>query len=611
MSLLQRSLSAGAVIALTALLRAACRGRLPRRMYIALWDLAALRLLVPFSLPWAYSPRALMSAWLSHGQQIVQVQPIAYAGAADAIGATGAIGASEAAQTVMETSAWSAAALPWGTILWLTVMLLLAAHFLRAYVVSLRAFGESLPDRSAETAALLQREKLLRRVRVRVSGRIGAPLSYGILRPVILLPKGMDRSGDTLRHVLLHELAHIRALDAARKLILIACLCVHWFNPFVYVMFLLANRDMELLCDARVLARLGRASRRDYAMTLLALEVRRSALSPLASGFSMTAIEERITAMKTMKKMSTAAALSAALLVLCAGVALATDAPTDAFITQPAVTTAGTGTESSDISISREAYEKYYAAYAPYGLTLDDSGRLIYAGNRVRYFEDMYPVGTEGMAGTVIQFPDGEVDVYAVRDLTGPIERNADGSFDPSGKLFGLRAATQAEFDARTQRILRDDGQPAAIAQAAEDDLITEEPLLSTVVMEDSASAGAVVSGPDIVWWTAEEYAAYIETQREEMEELAAEGARAWTNTKGWFTWTQAEVDEMMAIYEQTLRDIQNGAHVSKTVDGSDDVILYENPGGPALTCVITAEDSVALQVTENSAVSQGTEDGQ
>lgn len=602
MSLLQRSLWAGAVIALTALLRAACRNRLPRRMYIALWDLAALRLLLPLSLPWAYAPRALLAARLSGGPrqtarawQTVQAQQFAVA-------------AVDAEQTVSEAPLLGAFALPWGKILWLGVALLLAAHFLRAYVVSLRAFGESLPDDSPEAAALLQGENLRRRVRVRVSGRIGAPLSYGILRPVILLPKGMDRSGDTLTHVLLHELAHIRALDAVRKLALVACLCVHWFNPFVYVMFLLANRDMELLCDARVLARLGRAARRDYAMTLLALEARRSELSPLASGFSITAIEERITAMKTMKTMRAASVLFAALLVLSAGVALATDAPKDAFITQTAVTAAGTGTESSDISISREAYEKYYAAYAPYGLTLDDSGRLMYAGKRVRYFEDMYPVGTEGMAGTVIQLPDGEVDVYAVRDLTGPIERNADGSFDPSGKLTGLRAATQAEFDARTTRSLRDDGQPTAIAQEAEagtaaleaEDCVTEEaPVTAVTFLAEGGKMTA--SNPSIVWWTAEEYAAYVETQREEMAELVAEGAKAWTNTRGWFTWTQEVMDETMAIYEQTLRDIRNGAYVSKTVNGSDDVILHENLSGRTTYSVTTGEESVTFIITEDA----------
>ena len=450
MTLLQRSLSAGAVIALTALLRAACRGRLPRRMFAALWDLAVLRLLVPLSLPWAYAPRALINAWLSHvQQQTAQVQQIA----STATAATAQI-------TVVEMPTHGAAALPWGKVLWLCGMLLLTAHFARAYLVSLRAFREALPDDAPQTAAVLKSVPLRRHVRVRVSDRIGAPLSYGVLHPVILLPRGMDRSGDTLYHVLLHELEHIRALDAARKLLLTACVCVHWFNPLVWVMFLLANRDMELLCDARVLERLGRASRRDYAMTLLALEARRSGLSPLASSFSMTAIEERMTAMKNMKKMSAASVLLAALLVLCAGAALATDAPKETIRieTTDGFGAAEAGDGVSEIAFSKETYDAYYAQYAPYGLTLDASGRLMYEGKRVRYFEDMYPVDLNSSAGTAVQFSDGEVDVYAVRDLTGPILRNPDGSFDPSGRLTGLRAATQEEFDARTQSMAGNDG---------------------------------------------------------------------------------------------------------------------------------------------------------
>lgn len=140
MSLVQRSLSAGAVIALTALLRAACRGRLPRRMFVALWDLAVLRLLVPLSVPWAYAPRALMRAFLSHGpQQTTQVQQIVYANTAVT-----------AQTTVMDMPAQTAAALPWGKILWLTGTLLLAAHFLRAYLVSLRAFREAAGRRAAD-----------------------------------------------------------------------------------------------------------------------------------------------------------------------------------------------------------------------------------------------------------------------------------------------------------------------------------------------------------------------------------------------------------------------------------------------------------------------------
>lgn len=582
MSLLQRSLSAGAVIALTALLRAACRGRLPRRMFAALWDLVALRLLVPFTLPWAYAPRALLRAFLSHGpRQTAQVQQIAYTAAAAA-----------AQTTVMGMPAQGAAALPWGKVLWLTGMLLLAAYFARAYLISLRAFREALPDNAPQTAAILKSVPLRRHVRVRVSDRIGAPLSYSVLRPVILLPRGMDRSGDTLYHVLLHELEHIRALDAARKLLLTACVCVHWFNPLVWVMFLLANRDMELLCDARVLERLGRASRRDYAMTLLALEARRSGLPPLASSFSMTAIEERITAMKNMKKMSAASVLLAALLVLCAGAALATDAPKETLRmeTTDGHSAAEAGDNVSEIAFSKETYDASYAQYAPYGLTLDASGRLLYEGKRVRYFEDMYPVDLNSSAGTVVQFSDGEVDVYAVRDLTGPILRNPDGSFDPSGHLTGLRTATQEEFDARTRSMAVDDDRAVAsqstqaISQVTiEADAVAGEraPVYVYTMTDDGSSQAIELSdGLDIVWWTAEEYEAYVEQQREGMAQLVAEGARGWTNHDGWFVWTQERMDEAMALYEQTLSEIRRGVHVSKTVNSSDDVVIHESPDG-------------------------------
>ena len=582
MSLVQRSLSAGAVIALTALLRAACRGRLPRRTFVVLWDLAVLRLLLPLSLPWAYAPRALLRAFLSHGlQQTAQVQQIAYTATA------------VTAQTaVMGIPAQGAGALPWSKILWLTGMLLLAAYFARAYLVSLRAFREALPDSAPQTAAILKSVPLRRHVRVRLSDRIGAPLSYGLLRPVILLPRGMDRSGDTLYHVLLHELEHIRALDAARKLLLTACVCVHWFNPLVWVMFLLANRDIELLCDARVLERLGRASRRDYAMTLLALEARRSGLSPLASSFSMTAIEERITAMKNMKRMSAASVLLAALLVLCAGAALATDAPKETFRmeTTDGLSAAEAGDGVSEIAFSKETYDASFAQYAPYGLTLDASGRLLYEGKRVRYFEDMYPVDLDSSAGTAVQFSDGEVDVYAVRDLTGPILRNPDGSFDPSGRLTGLRAATQEEFDARTQSMAENDGHAVtsqssqAISQVTiEADAVAGErspAYVYTVTDDGTAQAIELSTAPDIVWWTAEEYEAYMAQQREGMAQLVAEGASAWTNHDGWFVWTQEKMDEAMALYEQTLSEIRSGVRVSKTVNGSDDVVIHESPDG-------------------------------
>ena len=87
----------------------------------------------------------------------------------------------------------------------------------------------------------------------------------------------------------------------ARSQLAYALLCLHWFNPTVFLLFLLVNRDMELLCDERVLSRRATSSKRAYALTLLEMEAARSA-APTMSCFRMTGIEERILTMKNTKK---------------------------------------------------------------------------------------------------------------------------------------------------------------------------------------------------------------------------------------------------------------------------------------------------------------------
>ena len=446
----QMGLSAAVAIALTALLRAAFSRRLPRRAFVALWDVIALRLLVPFFIPWRFSPQALfrkpaqITANIAHIPAYGIAQP-ANMPAPDAI-----------AETVPRPN-WPGVLLA----IWTAGALMLGAVMLWRYAVSMRAFAQSLPDSDPRVTRFLLAHPTRRRVRVRVSAAIASPLSYGILRPVILLPKGMDRTDDrALSFVLLHELSHIRAMDAARKLLLLVCVCAHWMNPAVYAMLFFATRDMELLCDERVLAACGRELRRDYARTLLDMEERRAMISPVSSPFSQTAIEERIKTMKNLNHKGAVSALLSIILVCVSCVALATGAPEAE--SSPAVDgvvpgTAETYTYESPIPLlGGESWDVTYSKYEPYGLSYDEkNGRLTFGGKVVRFFEDMVPFDENTNAGTVCQFPDGEVDVYAVRDLSAPIERNADGSYNPfeAYPLTGLRAATQEEFDEVTKSL--------------------------------------------------------------------------------------------------------------------------------------------------------------
>ncbi len=136
-----------------------------------------------------------------------------------------------------------------------------------------------------------------RPILVRQSDRISAPLTYGIFRPVILMPKKMDwKNEKQLQYVLSHEYVHIYRYDTVTKLIATLALCIHWFNPFVWVMYILFNRDIELACDKSVIRQFGEKSKSAYSLMLINMEATKSGLLPFCNNFSKNAIEERITA---------------------------------------------------------------------------------------------------------------------------------------------------------------------------------------------------------------------------------------------------------------------------------------------------------------------------
>ena len=135
-----------------------------------------------------------------------------------------------------------------------------------------------------------------------------------------------------LAYVLEHEYTHIRRFDALRKWLLAAALCLHWFNPCVWLMYILAGRDMELSCDEAVL-RAG-ADRSGYALTLLALEEERGRWSPSGSHFSRNATEERIKTIMKRKQISLAALLAVLVVMSIATTVFATNAPETDFPAQ-------------------------------------------------------------------------------------------------------------------------------------------------------------------------------------------------------------------------------------------------------------------------------------
>ena len=329
MNLLELTLQGGVLIGAILLLRLLGRYRLPGWTFRILWGVALVRLLVPLALPFPWNVYAGLERLLSpeaaqpipsESGALVQALPVPPA--SDLPGRD--------MPSAPQEPAWSGAAqtapmeIPWPAILWLAGAVLLAVAFVVSYRRSVAVFRTALPLTHPAINRWRQCYPVLRGVPIRRCDRIRSPLTYGLVRPVILLPKGVDCDQEEVGYILLHEGTHIKHGDAWWKLFLAAALCVHWFNPLVWCMYVWANRDLERYCDESVVRRCGLEARSEYALTLLKWEERRSGLLPLCSNFGTPILKERVVFIMKLKKQSAAAIALALVLVTGTTVAFAT-----------------------------------------------------------------------------------------------------------------------------------------------------------------------------------------------------------------------------------------------------------------------------------------------
>ncbi len=322
MSLIQMSVLGGVLILAVIVLRALTLNHLPKGTFLALWAIAVLRLLVPFSISSPASVYTLVERVQVMWETLAAEPSDFVAGISPSVPAPAPEG-----ETNSRPAAVPEAVRPVWTVVWLAGMLVCGMFFLISYLRCLREFRTALPVADQWLQAWLASQQPRRKISLRQSDRMDAPLTYGLLHPVILLPKGWEDIPQ-LAYVLEHELIHTQRLDALWKLVLAFTACVHWFNPLVWCMFTLANRDLELRCDEDVVRRFGLDRRGAYALALISMEGKKSGLEPFASAFSKNAIEERIRAIMKIKKRSLTIIIAAALLVCCVATGFATSAAT-------------------------------------------------------------------------------------------------------------------------------------------------------------------------------------------------------------------------------------------------------------------------------------------
>lgn len=317
MSLLHMSFAGAVMILAVTVIRALVIYRVPKKTFMVLWGITLARLLIPFSAPSAFS----IYTFLGKKEPIISN-----------VGDTAVTTLGPAIQEGQMTTApnyisHSEVAVPIWPIIWAIGALICAVVFSITYWKCYKEFQTSLPIDNDFTRNWLSSHHIKRSIQIRQSELVSAPLTFGILRPVILMPKTTDWNDEkTLQYVLAHEFVHIRRFDTITKLILLIALCVHWFNPFVWVMYVLANRDIELSCDETVLHVFGENTKASYARTLIGMEEIKSGITPLCNNFSKNALEERMTAIMKTKKSTVLSIALAVLIVAGTATAFATSA---------------------------------------------------------------------------------------------------------------------------------------------------------------------------------------------------------------------------------------------------------------------------------------------
>ena len=132
------------------------------------------------------------------------------------------------------------------------------------------------------------------------SENVSSPFVFGIIKPRIYLPFKMN--GQYLEYVVAHEQAHICRKDHWWKPLGFLLLMIHWFNPLMWLAYVLLCRDIELACDEKVIKELGNEQRGDYTQALVACSVNRRMIAACPLTFGEVGVKERVKSVMNYKK---------------------------------------------------------------------------------------------------------------------------------------------------------------------------------------------------------------------------------------------------------------------------------------------------------------------
>ena len=276
--LLRTSLEASLLILAVLGLRLMLGTRLSPAWRIGLWLLVGTKLMLPAFIPAGFG----LGAWFQQdeGARMSAVSAAPVVDAADVVRTADVENVPMIAASIAGVS--ESAGMISGYTLALGVWVMGALWVFAAALYRQRRFELELRQRPHATAALLralvaslcQKAGVRKQVRIVLMPAGTTPAVVGMAQPSILLPEDWETRFDehSLRHVLLHELLHVKQHDLIWNWAATAVQALHWFNPLVWFVVSRFQADRELRCDAGALALLSPTERLDYGHTLLRIQ---------------------------------------------------------------------------------------------------------------------------------------------------------------------------------------------------------------------------------------------------------------------------------------------------------------------------------------------------
>lgn len=261
------------------------------------------------------------------------------------------------------------------------------------------------------------------------SDKTDTPFVAGVFKPHICIPSHIENN--EREYLLLHEQTHIKNHDGIIKTFGFLVVCIHWFNPLVWLSYVMLCSDLEMRCDEEVIERLGKDIKKDYCRSIIMHSVREPLALPgntAFSGFGLGALEVkmRINNLLRYKKISKAASA----LVLCAAIGL-TAVLTACREEVTAPTVSDTSTPETEITVSdvtaSEVTSSDVAASESEGSTsVSDTEESMENATYENVFESEGDLSDDEDLASIIESLEDEG--YSFTEMTGDAEGDNSGS---------------------------------------------------------------------------------------------------------------------------------------------------------------------------------------